>query len=118
MNMIFGPAKNRKPSVYEQGNRSVHIGNDVWLGRGATILAGVTIGDGAVVAARAVVTKDVSPYDIVGGIPAKRIRSRFSPAIVETLLEIKWWDWPDEKIERNIDFFTSPNLEELLRNIK
>lgn len=74
------------------------IGNDVWIGYEAVILAGVTIGDGAVIGARAVVTKDVPPYTIVGGVPAKPIRRRF-PEEVSALLEaLQWWDWPLEKI--------------------
>ena len=70
------------------------IGNDVWIGREATIMPGVSIGDGAVVAARAVVTRDVEPYAIVGGNPASLIRMRFSPQQVHMLLQARWWDWP------------------------
>lgn len=77
-------------------------GNDVWIGYEAVILAGVTIGDGAVIGARAVVTKDVPPYTIVGGVPAKAIRRRFPEETVEELLRLKWWDWPPERIARNI----------------
>lgn len=71
---------------------SVRIGNDVWIGTRATLLEGVTVGDGAVVAAGAVVTRDVPPYAIVGGVPAKVIRYRFTPEEIEKLLEIKWWE--------------------------
>ncbi|MTE00361.1 antibiotic acetyltransferase [Paracoccus sp. YIM 132242] len=117
MNMVFGNARNRIPSAYEKGNLSVRIGNDVWIGRGAMVLAGVTIGDGAVIAARAVVSKDVPAYDIVGGVPARRLRSRFTPDVVQTLLALKWWDWPDEKIERNLDFFTRPDFAALVDDI-
>lgn len=74
------------------------IGNDVWIGRSATIMPGVTIGDGAVVAAHAVVTKDVEPYAIVGGNPARHIRTRFTAGEVELLLRARWWDWPTELI--------------------
>lgn len=70
------------------------IGNDVWLGRQATVLPGVRIGDGAVVGARAVVTKDVAPYAVVAGNPARHVRTRFSPDDVTTLLRARWWDWP------------------------
>ncbi len=76
----------------------VKIGNDVWIGTRAIILSGVTIGDGAVVGAGAVVSCDVPPYAIVVGNPARVARLRFSPEIIATLLEIRWWDWPDEKI--------------------
>ena len=79
----------------------VVIGNDVWVGYEALILSGVTIGDGAVIAARAVVTKDVEPYSIVGGNPAKHIRYRFDEPTREALLRIKWWDWPDEKVAQH-----------------
>ena len=78
------------------------IGNDVWIGYEAIVMQGVTIGDGAIIGARAVVTKDVPPYTIVGGVPAKPIRKRFSDDIIARLLEIKWWDWSDDKIKENI----------------
>lgn len=78
------------------------VGSDVWIGYEAVILAGVTIGDGAVIGARAVVTKDVPPYTIVGGVPAKAIRRRFPEETVEELLRLKWWDWPPERIAQNI----------------
>ena len=73
------------------------IGNDVWIGYEAVILSGVTIGDGAIIGTRAVVTKDVPPYTIVGGVPAKSIRKRFDEKVIEALLKIKWWDWTEEK---------------------
>ena len=76
----------------------VVIGNDVWIGMNATILSGVTIGDGAVVAAHAVVTKDVPPYAIVAGNPARVVKMRFSDDVIKYLLELKWWDWPIEKV--------------------
>ncbi|HJC91727.1 MAG TPA: CatB-related O-acetyltransferase [Candidatus Mediterraneibacter excrementigallinarum] len=86
------------------------IGNDVWIGYEAVIMAGVTIGDGAIIGARAVVTKDVPPYTIVGGVPAKQIRKRFSDETISELLNLKWWDWPIEKISRNIELIKSGNL--------
>lgn len=78
------------------------IGNDVWIGFEAVIMAGVTIGDGAIIGTRAVVTKDVPPYTVVGGIPAKPIKKRFDEDTISKLLRIKWWDWSNEKIARNI----------------
>ncbi|MPM08230.1 Virginiamycin A acetyltransferase [bioreactor metagenome] len=83
------------------------IGSDVWIGYEVVILAGVTIGDGAIIGARAVVTKDVPPYTIVGGAPARPIRKRFSEEIVSALLELRWWDWPREKIRENIQAIQS-----------
>ncbi len=83
----------------------VEIGNDVWIGTQSTILTGVRIGDGAVVAANSVVTKDVPAYAIVGGTPAKIIKYRFSDEVIERLLEIKWWDWGIEKIKKNKHLF-------------
>lgn len=79
------------------------IGNDVWIGFEAVIMAGVTIGDGAIIASRAVVTKDVPPYSIVGGTPAKLIRKRFTDEQIDKLLRLKWWDWDEEKVRQNID---------------
>ena len=91
------------------------VGSDVWIGYEAVILSGVTIGDGAIVGARAVVTKDVPPYTIVGGVPAKPIRKRFSEEDIAQLLELRWWDWPREKIAASINAIQSGNLEELKR---
>ena len=91
------------------------IGNDVWIGYDAVVLAGVTVGDGAIIAARAVVTKDVPPYTIVGGVPARPIRRRFSDSEIDQLLELTWWDWPEETIARSIDVIQSGDLEGLKR---
>lgn len=81
------------------------IGNDVWIGMNAIVMRGVKIGDGAVVAAGAVVTKDVEPYSIVGGNPARHIKYRFSEQVIERLLEIRWWDWPEQRIRNNASLF-------------
>lgn len=89
------------------------IGSDVWIGYEAVILSGVTVGDGAIIGSRAVVTKDVPPYTIVGGVPAKIIRKRFSDETVSQLLELKWWDWDKEKIKRNIAAIKSGCIERL-----
>lgn len=78
------------------------IGNDVWIGHEALIMPAVSIGDGAIIASRSVVTKDVPPYSIVAGNPARVIRHRFDEKAIAMLLEIKWWDWPVEKINQNI----------------
>lgn len=89
------------------------IGNDVWIGYEAVILSGVTIGDGAIIGTRAVVTKDVPPYTIVGGVPAKSIRKRFDEKVIEALLKIKWWDWTEEKVARNIENIKTGCIERL-----
>jgi acetyltransferase-like isoleucine patch superfamily enzyme len=99
-----------KPYYRETGN--VKIGNDVWIGANAVIFDDVTIGDGAVVAAGAIVTKDVEPYTIVGGIPAKIIRKRFADEIINKLLKIKWWDKDDEWLKENHKLFH--NIDEFL----
>lgn len=90
------------------------IGNDVWIGYEAVVMAGVTIGDGAIIGARAVVTKDVPPYTIVGGVPARKIRRRFSDDVIARLQELKWWDWPAERIQRNIKNIQAGRLDLLL----
>lgn len=87
------------------------IGNDVWIGYEAVIMAGVTIGDGAVIGARAVVTKDVPPYTIVGGVPARPIRLRFLQQTVDALLELAWWDWPKEQIAANLRWIQSGRID-------
>ena len=92
------------------------IGNDVWIGYEAVILSGVTIGDGAIVAARSVVTKDVPPYTIVGGVPAKPIRRRFDRETIDALLELRWWDWPAEKLAGCLRAIQDGDLEALRRN--
>lgn len=99
-----------------RNNKSVFIGNDVWIGANVVIMPGVTIGDGAVIAAGAVVTEDVEPYSVVGGIPAKFLKYRFSRDIIEKLLDIQWWNWPDEVIRDNINLFLNPI--EFCKNVK
>lgn len=89
------------------------IGNDVWIGYEAVILSGVTIGDGAIIAARAVVTSDVPAYTIVGGVPAKPIKKRFSEKVIADLTQIKWWDWTKERIAQNIEAIQQGNIEQL-----
>ena len=91
----------------------IAIGNDVWIGYEAVILAGVTIGDGAIIGTRAVVTKDVPPYTIVGGVPAKPIRKRFSEETIAVLQDLCWWDWEEEKIARHIWDIQAGNVEKL-----
>lgn len=90
------------------------IGNDVWIGYEAVIMSGVTIGDGAIIGTRAVVTKDVAPYTIVGGVPAKTIRKRFSDDVITKLLTLNWWDWSNEKISANIDYIQTGQIDKLI----
>lgn len=88
------------------------IGNDVWIGYEAVIMARLYIGDGAIIAARAVVTKDVPPYTIVGGTPAKEIRKRFDAEVIEHLLRLKWWDWPVERIRQWLPYITEGKYQD------
>ena len=90
------------------------IGNDVWIGYEAVIMAGVHIGDGAVIAARAVVTKDVPPYTIVGGTPARKIRMRFEEETIAKLQQIQWWNWPVEKIRRSLPYIMEGTVDRLI----
>ena len=89
------------------------IGNDVWIGYEAVIMAGVTIGDGAIIGTRAVVTKDVAPYTVVGGIPAKPIRKRFSEDIISALIKEQWWNWPEEVIAKNLEAIQAGRIDQL-----
>ncbi|WP_139999028.1 CatB-related O-acetyltransferase [Paenibacillus paridis] len=89
------------------------IGNDVWIGYNVTIMPGIQIGDGAIIASHAIVTKDVPAYSIVGGNPAKLIRRRFDEEVIEILIAMKWWDWEIAKITENIPILTSSNVNEL-----
>ncbi|MCB2208263.1 MAG: CatB-related O-acetyltransferase [Bacteroidetes bacterium] len=95
----------------------IQIGNDVWIGYNATIMAGVNIGDGAIIAANSTVVKDIEPYTIVGGNPAKEIKKRFTDTIIERLLKIKWWNWDIEKISRNVQHLADSNIEKLEKSI-
>jgi virginiamycin A acetyltransferase len=89
------------------------IGNDVWIGHEASIMPGIKIGDGAIIAAESVVVSDVPPYTIYGGNPAKLIRKRFSDDIINLLLNIKWWEWPYEKITNHVDAIFNPNIDKI-----
>ena len=89
------------------------LGNDVWIGYETVIMAGVTIGDGAIIGARAVVTKDVPPYTVAGGIPAKPIKKRYPEETIAALSELKWWDWPENRIAQNLHAIQAGQLNEL-----
>ncbi len=102
-------------SGHPQTNGDLSIGNDVWIGYGATILSGLQIGSGAVIGACSVVTGDVAPYAIVAGNPARLIRKRFPPELCNRLLEHAWWDLPIDTIRKNIDIICSPQIDKLLQ---
>ena len=99
---------------HPQSKGDVAIGDDVWVAREAMILSGVTIGDGAVIGARAVVSRDVAPYTVVAGNPAVTVRPRFPEPIVERLQAIRWWDWPDERIAAAMPLLLSDRIEDFL----
>jgi len=103
------------PGAYEDGHpRSrgdVEIGSDVWIGRGARVRSGITVGDGAVIGAYSVVTRDVRPYAVVAGNPAREVRRRFSDEQVEALQRIAWWNWPMEEITKAIPALCSPEID-------
>lgn len=112
---IFGKDWQRVPpqrNEYPYKGDTV-IGNDVWIGYEAIIMPGITIGDGAIVAAQSVVTKNVSPYTIVGGNPAEVIRQRFSDTVIQALLEIAWWNWDMEKITVNLEKIVGADITAL-----
>jgi acetyltransferase-like isoleucine patch superfamily enzyme len=96
---------------YETSKGNINIGNDVWVGIGATIMSGVTIGDGAVIGAYAVVASNVEPYGIAVGNPARVVRKRFDEETIKKLLEIRWWDWDIQKIRANRNMLFSKNIE-------
>lgn len=109
---VFGKAWKDVPMDAVSKGDTV-IGNDVWIGNSATIMQGVKIGDGAIIGTNALVTKDVEPYSIVGGNPAKLIRKRFDEESIQFLLELKWWDWPVEKITENLPAIVAADFSSL-----
>lgn len=96
----------------------VLIGNDVWIGAEAVILSGVRIGDGAVVGARAVVSRDVSPYTIVAGNPARAVKKRFKDETIQRLLDVRWWDWQDDRLEKALPLLLSSDIEAFLEAVE
>jgi virginiamycin A acetyltransferase len=108
-NFVFKEAEKFEGHPRTKGG--VSIGNDVWIGMDAFILSGVTIGNGAVIAARSVVTRDVPPYSIVAGNPARQVRLRFSESIIEALERIRWWDWPSVEIQSAWPLLLSSEVE-------
>lgn len=112
---IFDIAEGRKG--YDRFDNNCEIGNDVWLGCGCVICRDVKVGDGAVIGANAVVTKDVEPYSIVVGSPAKHIKYRFPKKIIEQLLILKWWDLPVSIIKKYFDIFNSVPSQEIIEKL-
>lgn len=108
-------AKNIRSAWDNKGD--IVVGNDVWIGYEAVILSGVTIGNGAVIGARAVVTKDVPPYTVVGGVPARPIKKRFDDETIAKLQKLSWWDWDKDKINRNIHNIQNGDIDALEKNI-
>lgn len=110
--------KNTFPDVKNNSkntNGSITIGNDVWIGYGSTIMSGLTIGNGSIIAANSHVVKSVEPYSIVGGNPAKHIKYRFSPEQIKNLLEIKWWDWSECRINKYMDLMLSNDIDKFIK---
>ncbi len=112
--VLWGAEKTGYDYYFPQKGNTL-IGNDVWIGCEAAIMPGVTIGDGAIIGARSVVTKDVEPYTIVAGNPAKKIRHRFDTETTQQLLTLKWWDWPNDIVIANASHIVKNNIEELLK---
>lgn len=96
----------------------VHIGNDCWIGEGVVIMGGVTIGDGAVVAAGSIVTKDVLPYQVVAGVPAKHLKLRFTSKQIAALQEIRWFDWEESKIAKHGELLMQPDIDKFINTVK
>jgi acetyltransferase-like isoleucine patch superfamily enzyme len=110
---LWKEASSIKGHPFSKGD--VIIGNDVYIGYHVTILSGVAIGDGAAIGAGSVVTKDVPPYAIVAGNPARIVRYRFDEETIQKLLQVKWWDWPDEKVKENIHLICSDSIGVFIR---
>ncbi|MCK9220703.1 MAG: CatB-related O-acetyltransferase [Bacteroidales bacterium] len=107
--------KNNVTEAWENEG-DIIIGNDVWIGYEAVIMQGVKIGDGAIIGTRAVVTKDVPPYTIVGGIPAKEIKKRYSEETIKKFIQIQWWNWDEIKIKSNLQNIMNGDIDKLIEN--
>lgn len=112
---VFGGQWASKDPMHVVSKGDTVIGNDVWLGNGVTIMQGIKIGDGAIIGTNSLITKNVEPYTIVGGNPAKEIRKRFDDETIKFLLQLKWWDWDVEKITKHLDLIAGSDIEALRR---
>ncbi len=110
---VFGEDWATRASMDVISKGDTIIGHDVWIGNSATIMQGVKIGDGAIIGTNSLVTKDVEPYTVVGGNPAKEIRKRFDNETISFLLKLKWWDWPVVKITQHLDLITRGDIQGL-----
>lgn len=115
----YDPNKHTRRRFYQTGVKGdIIIGNDVWIGSDATILSGLTIGDGAVVGAKSVVANNIPPYSVAVGNPARVVKKRFTDEQIQKLLEIKWWNWDEEKIKVNIPLILSSNIDDFISKCK
>jgi acetyltransferase-like isoleucine patch superfamily enzyme len=108
------PEMNMKKQGHPAAYGDIKIGNDVWIGANVTLMGGITINDGAIIAASALVKYDVEAYEIVGGVPAKHIRYRYTQDRIDQLLEIAWWDWERSKVVENLTLLTSDRIDDFL----
>lgn len=115
LNVMF---KNKKISNHARSKGDVIIGNDVWICANAVILSGVTIGDGAIIGNSAIVTRDIEPYSIVAGNPAKHIKYRFTPYIIDELLKIQWWNWSEQIIRDNMHILLNTDIDSFILQAK
>jgi len=104
-NKYFNSSHPKDNSMKTYSKGQINIGNDVWIGEDVIIMSGVTIGDGCCIGARSIVTKNLEPYSICVGSPCKAIKKRYSSDMIDFLIELKWWNWSDEQIKANKDFF-------------
>lgn len=116
--LVHGPMPRGETSAAHQGNLSVTVGSDVWVGRGAQILAGATIGDGAVIGAKSLVNGDIPPYAIAVGTPAKVGRLRFSELQIAMLSQLRWWDLAPDVLSRNIDMFCTKDVDRVIERLQ
>lgn len=110
---VFGGEWAEKDPMRVSSKGDTIIGNDVWIGNSATFMQGVKVGDGAIIGTNSLVTKNVPPYTVVGGNPAKEIRKRFDEETIQLLLALKWWDWDVVKLTKHLDLITNGNVDEL-----